>query len=392
MRSQIRERMALCACGFFSAASVRATDTLIPVFANEFGVSIGSASYLITGFMLAYGLMQWIFGALAQQHGTMLVILYAVAASALMNIGVAAADSYHWLFVFRTLAGASAAGIVPLCLSRIGETEPLESRQSAIARFSLATITGLMSGQWISGVLADTLGWRLTFWALACGFALSVLALRFHAAMTPATVRRPGVISLRYVRAALQSQHAVMTLALTTVLAAFGSGVLSFVAASLKHSMRLSLSDVGLLTASIGTGGLIYALFAPAILRRVSLPRLAMFAGGSLAIGLGSLAFVEQPWQAALACFLTGLGYYSGLNIMQTAATEFAPALKPTAVTLFASCLFCTQALSVLVWGQIVDAFGFPTLFIIGGCGALTFAVALRSYLSADSPLGRRPA
>ncbi|WP_137924858.1 MFS transporter [Cupriavidus sp. 2SB] len=392
MPPQIRERLALCACGFFSAASVRATDTLIPVFAREFAVSIGTASTLLTGFLLAYGLMQWVFGPLAQHHGTVRVMLYALAGSTLMNLGVALADSYHTLLVFRTLAGASAAGIVPLCLARIAETVPLVNRQSAIARFSLATITGLMAGQWMAGRMADTVGWRVTFVILSCGFLISLLALRRHSPTPPAMPKQPGTITLRYVVTALQSPGALSTLGLTTLLASFGSGVLSFVVASLRHTTQMTLSDAGLLTVCIGAGGLLYAAFAPKILERTPLPRLALCAGVLLCMALTSLAVVREPWQVALACLAAGPGYYAALNIMQTAATEFAPDLKPTAVTLFASCLFCTQALAVLVWGQVVDRLGFPVLFVIGGCGALLFGLLLRGFLTTGSPLSARVA
>src|SRR4051812_24780267 len=51
----------LSLAAFGSAVSLRVTDPLLPYLASEFSVSLGTASYVITLFSVAYGLSQLFF-------------------------------------------------------------------------------------------------------------------------------------------------------------------------------------------------------------------------------------------------------------------------------------------------------------------------------------------
>ncbi|GAI51700.1 unnamed protein product, partial [marine sediment metagenome] len=163
-------RSVLAWAAALSMASMRACDVLLPALSTEFGVSIGEAGWSISTFVLAYGLLQLVYGPLGDRFGVQRVIAVALAASAMANILAAVAPTMGALVLARGLSGAAAAGIVPLCMANIGDTVPIGRRQQALARLALATISGLALGQWMSGCVAQVLHWRVVFAVLAAGF------------------------------------------------------------------------------------------------------------------------------------------------------------------------------------------------------------------------------
>ncbi|MGZ5041910.1 MAG: MFS transporter, partial [Usitatibacter sp.] len=73
----------LALAAFASAASMRATDALLPRIASDFGIGIGTAAGVVTGFAVAYGLMQMVFGPLGDRYGKLRVIGLATGAAAI---------------------------------------------------------------------------------------------------------------------------------------------------------------------------------------------------------------------------------------------------------------------------------------------------------------------
>jgi MFS family permease len=67
---------ALSLAAFGSGMSLRLTDPQLPRLAAEFGVSLASASYVITCFSVAYGFSQLFFGPLGDRFGKYLVIAW----------------------------------------------------------------------------------------------------------------------------------------------------------------------------------------------------------------------------------------------------------------------------------------------------------------------------
>ena len=69
----------LSLAAFASAASLRATDPLLPQIAADFSVTTGAASAAITAFALSYGLLQVVCGPLGDRFGRYRTIAAAAA-------------------------------------------------------------------------------------------------------------------------------------------------------------------------------------------------------------------------------------------------------------------------------------------------------------------------
>lgn len=68
-------------CCFSSMAALRACDTLLPVLADEFAVTLGQAARVIIAFAIAYGLFQLFFGPLGDRYGKLRIIALCALAS-----------------------------------------------------------------------------------------------------------------------------------------------------------------------------------------------------------------------------------------------------------------------------------------------------------------------
>jgi predicted MFS family arabinose efflux permease len=356
-------------------ASMRWCDALLPVLAAEFGTTTGQASATVYGFAIAYGLMQLVYGPIGDRMGKGVVVGFAAAACTLGAVASAIAPSLGWLVAARVLSGATAAGIVPLTMAWIGDQVPLDQRQPVLARLLTATVTGMIAGQWLSGVFADTVGWRMGFLAVAGLFVVAGVALRTGVRDTPPpsvppTV--PGAVpvsSLQRMRAVLAGRPARLILVITAVEGAFATTALAFAPSHLHARFGVAVSTAGAIGVLYGAGGLLYSRGARWMLTR--LPPLALARTGGLVAGGAWLCvgLVPSPAWTLPLCLLAGLGFYMLHNTLQTQATQMAPTQRGTGVALFASALFMGQTVGIGVASWLVDRSSTTAVLVAYGCG-----------------------
>lgn len=144
-------------------------------------------------------------------------------------------------------------------------------------------------------------------------------------------------------------------------------GALVFVPSYLHLEQHFSLTEAGLLMASFGLGGLLYASTAGRLLKRLGEDGLVR-GGGVLLCAAFLTLLVPGLWIIpAVAIFAMGLGLYMLHNTLQTQATQMTPASRGTAMSLFACSLFLGQSIGISAAGSIVNRFGFDPLFWIAG-------------------------
>ena len=285
MQSHTSRRIALLAfAAFTSAASIRVCDTILPQLAKTFMISTGQAAHVITAFAISYGLFQFFYGPLGDRYNKYLLITVAAFACTLGNIGAAASPSLGWLIFFRALTGATAAAIIPLSMAWIGDSVPYERRQATLARFLSGPLLGLISGQFLGGFFADTLGWKWCFIVLAAvyvivGTLLHLELKRDKSAHTqsPSEFVTPITVSFTtQVLAVLRVRWAQIILVTVFIEGVIGFGTLAFVPSHLHASFGISLTLAGALTAAFGIGGLFYTIIAARLIVQIGERGLAL--------------------------------------------------------------------------------------------------------------------
>jgi predicted MFS family arabinose efflux permease len=372
--------------GFASMASMRIGDPMLVVLGQEFQVSTGEASGVVSVFAVVYGLMQLFYGPLGERFGKLRVVSLAVTACALFSVITALSVNLPMLLVMRGLMGAAAAGIIPLSMAWVGDQVPYERRQETLAKLMSATVIGMMSGLWFGGFAADTLGWRSAFVLLAAMFALAAVLLWRARQKSPAPVstQPPSLIaSFRLTGQLLGTSRVRLILTVTAAEGALVFGAMAFMPTHLHQQFGLSVVAAGSVMMLYGVGGLLYSQMARRWLAWLGERGLVRTGAALVAVGLVVLAWGSGVWLGMLACLMTGLGFYMLHNTLQVQATQMAPAARGSAVTLFACSLFFGQSTGVLIMAQSVDmgwlayAFTGAALGVVG-LGAVVYRLVGR--------------
>ena len=372
----------LSVAAFASAVSLRASDALLPRLAQEFAVSLGTASQVISVFAIAYGVAQLLFGPLGDRFGKYRVIAWACAVCTVTAVLCGLAYDFTSLRVARALAGATAAAVIPLAMAWIGDVVRYEDRQPVLARFLVGQIAGVSAGVWIGGFAADHLSWRTPYFLIGALFALVSVALFALDRRLPAHARlmqlgtQPAlqriVTDFQHV---LSRPWAQVVLGTVFLEGACLYGPFAFIASHLHLAFGLSLSTAGALVMLFGFGGLLFAACAGPLVRRLGEVGLVRWGGSLLAASLLLVGF-GPSWQWSIpGCFVAGLGFYMLHNTLQMNATQMAPQRRGAAVSAFASSFFLGQSTGVVLAGIAVERFGAPLALGLGGLGVLAVAL-----------------
>ncbi len=346
---------------------MRVCDSMLPALAVQFNTSSVAVAGCISGFAIAYGAMQLVYGPLADHFGKPRVIAW-VSLGCVVGTGLASlAPTLYALIFARVLTGMTAAGIIPIAMAHIGDNSTSEQRQAALAQFISATILGAMMGQLIGGVASDTVGWRWAFALIALLFVVAAWNLRASlragpAQVQPAIASRSTAASVMSGLNSYRANFAIAGMPLFLALTFFQGGVnisaMAFVPSFVHDHFSVSLTRASLVVVGYALGGLVYARSAKWLLARLSAAQIALI-GGLLQAASFVCLVVVPAWSVALIVGLLG-GFGSTMlhNTLQAQATRMAPHATGTAVASFAMVLFLGQALGVSTIAWLMSSYG----------------------------------
>jgi predicted MFS family arabinose efflux permease len=359
----------LLACAaFFSGAALRVCDSLLPRLAHDFDRTPGAAGRVIISFSIAYGLMQLLFGPLGDRYGKARLVCLSLFGCAGGALASALAPGFDVLVWTRVAWGMAAAGVIPLSMAWIGDAVPYAQRQPTLARLLGGTLSGMMAGQLGGGLFAESApGWRGAFLSLAAGYTMVALLLLIHLRGWPAPAKPQKHTRLAFatqLRSVLDVPWARTVLFAVLAEGIFLLGPMAYLPSYLHLRHGLKLSTASALIALYAIGGLVYAATARRLVRGLGERRMVLT--GGLVMGAGYLAWLVSPWwfMAGPIALLVGFGTYLYHNTLQTHATQMVPAIRGTAVALFAFCLFVGQAIGVTGAGQALDRWGFVPMLL----------------------------
>ncbi len=384
----------LSLAAFASAASARLCDPMLPDLARTFLASPGETAQVISSFSVAYGLLQVFFGPLGDRLGKYRLIAWTTLACTLGSLGAVLASSLHWLILSRLLTGASAAGLIPLSMAWIGDTISYEHRQATLARFLAGQIVGVIGGQFIGGLFTDTLGFRWAFGFMALTYLVVGLWVLKESRSNESTrhvhneqAGKTGVLAQGVSVLRVRWARVILLTVFVEGMTVFGT--MAFVPSYLHHRFGLSLTMSGAVMATFGLGGFSYILFARQFVSNFGEVGLAKM--GGLLIGAAWLILaLGDSWSWALpACTFVGLGYYMLHNTLQTNATQMAPQVRGTAVSMFASAFFLGQSLGVVLASILLARTGMTALLVLAALALPVIGLAFSRALKVHHQLGR---
>ena len=373
--AQRRLLWALGAAVFMVNLDARVVAPLLPTVAADLGVSLARSAWLVSAYMLPYGMCQLMFGPLADRFGKIAVCTYAMLAFSLGTACTALWPSFEAIVTLRALTGATAAGLIPLTLAYIGDTVPYERRQATIGTLMATAGAAQALSTSLGGSIAALLSWRAVFpllGALAFAAALALYVSGRNERRQPNTsgerpvygdvLRAPGMLPLLV----LVASEGFLFL-----------GGFSFLSGWLEERFSLGALGIGFVLSLAGLAQLATAWRLRRLLARFSERR--MLGGGVAALAAAFvLAAVAPHWSVvALGCVLLGVGFICCHTTLQTRATEAYPRGRGTAVALFAFSLFLGSGVGTAVLGELLEPLGFQRLFLLVGALLAAFTLCV---------------
>jgi len=177
----------------FVLSALYVTVPLIPIFAEEFHISLEQAAWSGSAFSLFFAFGCLVYGPLSNRLGRKRVIVLGLAALSIASLGTGLVSSFKALIAFRCIQGAAAATFSPVALTYAGEVFPPHKRISAIGMISAGFLMAGILGQVWASYLQERFGWHAVFTLLSAVYGLTFLALALFLPSSPAVRKNASV-------------------------------------------------------------------------------------------------------------------------------------------------------------------------------------------------------
>jgi EmrB/QacA subfamily drug resistance transporter len=162
----------------------------VPAMADDLDSTNTTLTWVITGPLLAFGVVGPVVGKLGDLHGHKRVYLIGLALSALFSLAMAAAWNASSLIAFRVFGAAAGAACGPASMAIIHSVFPPERRVQAMGYWSMVNAGGPVLGVVAGGPVVEALSWRVVFLVQA---PLIMFGVVLAGLVLPETVRRAEV-------------------------------------------------------------------------------------------------------------------------------------------------------------------------------------------------------
>ena len=161
-----------------------------PSIMAEMGIDAATVQWLTTGFTLVNAIMIPVTAYLTDKHSTKALYIISLAIFAVGSLLAGIAPNFAVLLVGRLLQAAGAGTLMPMVMTVLMLTFPPERRGSAMGIFGIVIAFAPAIGPSVAGLVIDSLGWRILFYAIAALIAIviavSVFALKRTEPLNPA--------------------------------------------------------------------------------------------------------------------------------------------------------------------------------------------------------------
>jgi predicted MFS family arabinose efflux permease len=374
---------------FASSLFVRMTDPMVPQIAADLRVDVQAAALLGTAFALPWALMQPILGPLGDLVGKTRVITTCVIILGVSAVIGALAPNFEVLLISRIVAGAAGGGVFPVSVALIGDRVPMQTRQVAIGRLLIGSVTGMLVGAAGAGVLADFIGWRAVFVAVAIAMAFAavgaMLGLREPPSEAPRRLDFASVLS-NYGQV-FRNPRAKICYAAVFIEGVALFGLFPYVALLLGRIGETRASIAGLVLAGFAIGGILYSLAIGRLVARFGQRRI-MIVGGCIAAVSLLVEAALPPWPVQFAALTAmGFGFFLLHGSIQVQMTELAPNARGTAVSMHSFSYFMGQAAGPLAYWAGIATIGPSATLAIGAAIMAAVGWAVARLLHGPAPL-----
>jgi MFS family permease len=368
---RIRPPASVLAAALVSSFDRFAVGPLLVVVAADLGDSLTQTAAIASGYFLAYGLSQPLWGVLSDRLGRIRLMRATLVAAAAAGILSAVMPGLGALVAARVLTGAFFGAIVPAALTYVGDTADETHRQPALSDLMAAVALGTALATAAAGVLAQLASWRIVFAlpsvvAIGCAVALGRLPEPRRA--TPAGIATTA-------RQVLGNRWVVVVVTLALVEGAVVLGILTLLAPALQ-SRGVDASSAGFTVAAYGVSVLLATRVVRVLSRRLPMAALMGVGGTAVVLAYATLALHISVATVLAAGLLLGVTWAFLHSSLQTWATMVLPHARGTVVSLFAAFLFAGSSFAASAAAPLGDHGQWSLLFALASAIALVLTIA----------------
>jgi MFS transporter, YNFM family, putative membrane transport protein len=159
--------LAIATAGFTAFVNLYSPQALLPELSREFGVGAGEISALMTASTAAIALTAPFTGALADVLGRKRLITAAAFAVVVPTLMMTLAASVPQLVILRFIQGLLLPPIFTVAVAYVGDEWPPAEVPRVAGLFVSGSSVGGFCGRFFTGAIADLVGWRVSFAAVA---------------------------------------------------------------------------------------------------------------------------------------------------------------------------------------------------------------------------------
>jgi predicted MFS family arabinose efflux permease len=379
-------RFAVATAGFSTFLHLYAPQALLPELTREFGVGAARISTLITASTLAIALTAPFTGAAADVLGRKRLITAAMFAVTVPIVMATVSTDVETIIAWRFIQGLLLPPIFTVVLAYIGDEWPPAEVAGVAGLYVSGSSLGGFCGRLIPGVLADHVGWRFSFLALA---GLGLVGAILVATKLPR--ERRFVRSEGFVASGRQMLHHLRNMQLVATYAV-GFGVLfnfiaiftyvSFHLAAPPYNFSASLLGALFFTYLIGT------LCAPLTGRAVTRFGRRIFMIAVIAVWTAGLALLlAKP----VAVIVLGLALCAGCGMLcQATSTGYVTASanegRSSAIGLYVSSFYIGGSVGGEMAGVFWNQAGWPAVVALSAVVLTIMGLIVAFVWSARPP------
>ncbi|HYB08104.1 MAG TPA: MFS transporter [Alphaproteobacteria bacterium] len=364
-------RLAVALAGLCAFVDLYATQSLLPLFAEEFHASPAQVSLTVSATTLAVALVAPFVGIAADLLGRKRIIVGAMFCLVAPTVFISFAPDLKALLLGRFAQGLLLPPIFAVTVAYIGDEWPSADVPAVTGIYIAGSGLGGFLGRFLSGLVSEAWGWRVAFGVLGALTIVCAIVVAFLLPREKSFVRSPSMASS--FRAMLS--HLGDARMIATYVVGFAT-LFSFVSSFTYVNFHLAAAPFNLTPAWLGSIFVVYLFGVAAspvagrVMHRFGRGAVVLWAIGCWCAGL---LLTLLP---SLVAIMAGLAIAAASGfVFQTCATSYltatATVARSSAVGLYVTCYYIGGSAGAVAPAPAWRLFGWP------GCVGLTVAVLL---------------
>lgn len=382
-----RRTLAIYVAAGASFAALSARGLTVPLYAHELGADRFQVGALFSAATLAAALLSMPSGVLIDRFGTRTLLAFSIVVAAGSQLAMAATTSVLPLYVWQIVGGLGAGAQQAALFSAITALVPSNRLGRSMGWLTFSMQAGFFIGPSIAGLLLQWIDLRTD---IAVTTAMLLLAIPGALAASTTVQSRKRLALMQPLRALLgQRSFTPVVIGLVASTLAWGT-VGAFLPIFGKEGLHLTSAQIGLMLAIQAVANGLARLPGGRLVDRAKHRWPIVFVGvmvwGVAAIILGHL---DGFW-APVVLLVIGTPFMATAYVSIGVVFGDLSAASTRGVTMgaYGTVLFLGFAIGPLVFGPIVQAYGYAAGFT--ACAVASMALALVMAALHSEPLRRR--